>query len=175
MAQQSTTYRTAVYPGSFDPPTNGHIGMLKASLALCDRLIVAVGVHPAKKPMLDADRRIALITTVMQPLADETGTELVVAAFDNLVVDFARTNGATVLIRGLRDGTDLDYEMQMVGMNETMAPDLQTVFLPARTDDRHVSATLVRQIHALGGDITPFVPPAVASALAATAQSDPKT
>ncbi len=175
MEQQSTTYRTAIYPGSFDPPTNGHIGMLKASLALCDRLIVAVGVHPAKNPMLAADQRIALISTVMQPLADAAGTELIIAAFDNLVVDFARSHGATVLIRGLRDGTDLDYEMQMVGMNETMAPDLQTVFLPARTDDRHVSATLVRQIHALGGDITPFVPEAVARQLATLSRSDRET
>ncbi len=158
--------RIAIYPGSFDPPTNGHIGMLKASLVLCDRLVVAVGIHPAKRSMMDVERRVALLETVMRPLADAAETELEVTTFDNLAVDFARKHGASLLIRGLRDGTDLDYEMQMVGMNEEMAPDLQTVFLPARIHDRHISATLVRQIHDLGGDVSPFVPKVVAEEMA---------
>ncbi len=90
-----------------------------------------------------------------------------VAAFDGLVVEAARRHGATMLLRGLRDGTDLDYEMQMAGMNATLAPDVQTVFLPASPGVRHITATLVRQIAAMGGDVTAFVPPGVAERLAA--------
>ena len=155
--------RTALYPGSFDPITNGHVDMLRAALALCDRLVVAIGVHPAKAPLLPVDDRLELIEAVAGPMAAEAGATLESCTFDNLVVDFAREVGATLLIRGLRDGTDLDYEMQMAGMNATMAPGLQTVFLPASPQARHITATLVRQIASMGGDITPFVPPAVAS------------
>ncbi len=157
--------RTALYPGSFDPLTNGHLDMLRASFALCDRLIVAIGVHPAKKPMLSADDRVRLIEDVAGPLAKAAGVDFEVRTFDNLVVDFAADVGAGILIRGLRDGTDLDYEMQMAGMNRTMAPDLQTVFLPASPEERHITATLVRQIAAMGGDISGFVPEPVARRL----------
>ena len=159
--------RTALYPGSFDPPTNGHLDMLRASFALCDRLVVAVGVHPAKSPMLVAEDRVALIKSVAGPLANAAGIDFEVRTFDNLVVDFAVEVGATILIRGLRDGTDLDYEMQMAGMNRSMAPGLQTVFLPASPAERHITATLVRQIAGMGGDISGFVPELVARRLAA--------
>ncbi len=158
--------RTALYPGTFDPLTNGHVDMLEAAFRLCERLVVAVGVHPAKSPMLPVDDRLALIEAVAGPIADEAGVSLEVRTFDQLVVDFAREVGATILIRGLRDGTDLDYEMQMAGMNATMAPWLQTVFLPASPDARHITATLVRQIASMGGEIAPFVPPKVAERLA---------
>jgi pantetheine-phosphate adenylyltransferase len=157
--------RTALYPGTFDPLTNGHVDILQAAFPLADRLVVAIGVHPAKSPMLDAGDRVALIREVGEPLAKEAGVDLQVETFDNLVVDFARKMGATMLVRGLRDGTDLDFEMQMAGMNRSMAPELQTVFLPASPKDRHITATLVRQIAAMGGDITDFVPPAVARRL----------
>jgi len=157
--------RTALYPGSFDPLTNGHVDMLRAGFSLCDRLVVAIGVHPAKEPMLSVDDRLELIETVAGPLADEAGATVEACTFDNLVVDFAREVGATILIRGLRDGTDLDYEMQMAGMNGTMAPGVQTVFLPASPEARHITATLVRQIAAMGGDIEPFVPAPVAKRL----------
>jgi pantetheine-phosphate adenylyltransferase len=155
--------RTALYPGSFDPLTNGHVDMLRAAFALCDRLVVAIGVHPAMAPLLPVDDRLQLIEAVAGPMAAEAGATLESCTFDNLVVDFAREVGATILIRGLRDGTDLDYEMQMAGMNATMAPGLQTVFLPASPQARHITATLVRQIASMGGDVTPFVPPAAAS------------
>ncbi len=154
--------RTALYPGTFDPLTNGHIDILEAAFGLCDRLVVAIGVHPSKEPMLSVDDRLELIGTVAAPLAAEAGVAIAVLTFDNLVVDFAGEVDATILIRGLRDGTDLDYEMQMAGMNGTMAPWLQTVFLPARPEARHITATLVRQIAQMGGDIAPFVPTAVA-------------
>ena len=154
--------RTALYPGSFDPLTNGHLDMLRASFSLCDKLVVAIGVHPAKKPMLSASDRVGLIEDVAGPLAKAAGVEFQVLTFDNLVVDLAAKVGAGILIRGLRDGTDLDYEMQMAGMNRAMAPALQTVFLPASPEERHITATLVRQIAAMGGDISEFVPEPVA-------------
>jgi pantetheine-phosphate adenylyltransferase len=157
--------RIALYPGSFDPLTNGHIDMIEAAFRLCDRLVLAIGVHPSKEPMLSVDDRLELIETVAAPLGEAAGVEVEACTFDNLVVDFAGEVGATLLIRGLRDGTDLDYEMQMAGMNGTMAPWLQTVFLPASPDVRHITATLVRQIAGMGGDIDPFVPPAVAERL----------
>jgi pantetheine-phosphate adenylyltransferase len=158
--------RTALYPGTFDPLTNGHVDILRAAFSLCDRLVAAVGVHPSKAPMVSVDDRIELIEIVAGPLAAEAGVELIVMTFDNLVVDFAREVDAGILVRGLRDGTDLDYEMQMAGMNGAMAPDLQTVFLPARPGARHITATLVRQIAGMGGDVSPFVPEPVLAKLA---------
>ena len=159
--------RTALYPGTFDPLTNGHVDMLEGAFRLCDRLVVAIGVHPAKEPMLSVDDRLELIETVAAPIGETAGVAVEACTFDNLVVDFAREVGATLLIRGLRDGTDLDYEMQMAGMNGTMAPWLQTVFLPASPEARHITATLVRQIAQMGGDIEPFVPSAVAQRIKA--------
>jgi pantetheine-phosphate adenylyltransferase len=155
--------RTALYPGSFDPLTNGHMDILQASLRLCDRLVVAIGVHPSKEPMLSVDDRLELIETIAKPLGEAEGVAVEACTFDNLVVDFAGEMGATILVRGLRDGGDFEYEMQMAGMNGTMAPWLQTVFLPANPDARHITATLVRQIAGMGGDIDAFVPPAVAA------------
>ena len=157
--------RTALYPGTFDPLTNGHVDMLRAAFTLADRLVVAVGVHPAKTPLLSTEDRLGLIASVATPLAETAGVALEVRTFGNLVVDLAREVGATILIRGLRDGTDLDYEMQMAGMNQTMAPWLQTLFLPASPEARHITATLVRQIAGMGGDIAPFVPPEAVSKL----------
>jgi pantetheine-phosphate adenylyltransferase len=146
------TERIALYAGSFDPLTNGHLDVLKASLAVADTVYAAIGIHPGKKPLFSFEERVKLI---------EAATK---AEFGR---DAARKNGASIMIRGLRDGTDLDYEMQMAGMNETMAPELQTVFLPASPSVRTITATLVRQIASMGGDIRPFVPAAVAGALTA--------
>jgi pantetheine-phosphate adenylyltransferase len=155
--------RTALYPGTFDPLTNGHVDMLHAAFRLCDKLVVAIGVHPSKTPMLSVDDRLELLDAVAKPLGEEAGVEIETCTFDNLVVDLAREVDAAILIRGLRDGTDLDYEMQMAGTNGTMAPWLQTVFLPASPGARHITATLVRQIASMGGDIAPFVPAIVAA------------
>ena len=157
--------RVALYPGSFDPLTHGHLGIVRAALGLCDRLVVAVGAHAAKTPMLPLADRVRLIEQAAAPLARQAGAALEVRTFDGLVVAFAREVGAGFLIRGLRDGADLDYEMQMAGMNGAMAPEVQTVFLPASPETRHITATLVRQIAAMGGDVTPFVPPAAAALL----------
>jgi pantetheine-phosphate adenylyltransferase len=159
--------RIGLYPGSFDPLTNGHLAMLRASFRLFDKVVVAIGVHPSKTPTFSAEERSRLILEAASPLANEAGSAIEVRTFANLVTAFAGEAGATTLIRGLRDGTDLDYEMQMAGMNGVMAPGLQTIFLPAPPADRHITATLVRQIAAMGGDVSAFVPPNVNAALAA--------
>lgn len=161
------TERIALYAGSFDPPTNGHLDVLKASLAVADTVYAAIGVHPGKKPLFSFEERVGLIEAVTKAEFGRDGARIKVVAFDGLVIDAARKQGASIMIRGLRDGTDLDYEMQMAGMNETMAPELQTVFLPASPSVRTITATLVRQIASMGGDIRPFVPAAVAGALTA--------
>jgi pantetheine-phosphate adenylyltransferase len=153
--------RIAFYPGSFDPPTNGHLEVARAAARLVDRLVVGVGVHPGKTPLFTARERLDLLREVFAPIAAEAGAALDCVTFDNLVVDAAEAHGASLLIRGLRDGTDLDYEMQMAGMNATLKPGVQTVFLPASPIARPITATLVRQIAAMGGDVSPFVPPAV--------------
>lgn len=156
---------TAFYPGSFDPMTNGHLDVLVQALQVADRVIVAIGVHPGKTPLFSFEERAELIRASLKEALPEKAANIDVVSFDRLVVDAARANGAKLLIRGLRDGTDLDYEMQMAGMNRQMAPDVQTVFLPAGTASRPITATLVRQIAAMGGDVAAFVPPTVLAAL----------
>lgn len=158
------TERVAIYAGSFDPLTNGHLDVLKASLAVADTIYAAIGIHPGKTPLFSFEERLALIEAACRAELGANAARVQVVAFDGLVIDAARRHGASIMIRGLRDGTDLDYEMQMAGMNETMAPDLQTVFLPASPSVRTITATLVRQIAGMGGDIRPFVPAVVAAA-----------
>ena len=159
--------RIAFYPGSFDPMTNGHIDVLEQSLALCDALVVGIGVHPGKTPMFSFEERADMIREVVGSKFPDRADSVSVTSFEGLVVEAARDAGATVLVRGLRDGTDLDYEMQMAGMNRAMAPGITTVFAPAYPESRHITATLVRQIAKMGGDVTPFVPALVQKALAA--------
>ncbi len=155
----------AFYPGSFDPMTNGHLDVLIQSLNVASDVIVAIGVHPGKVPMFSFDERADLIRQSLNDVLPAAKDRLKVVSFGNLVVDAAREHGATLLVRGLRDGTDLDYEMQMAGMNRQMASDIQTVFLPAGTASRPITATLVRQIAAMGGNVEAFVPKAVLEAL----------
>ncbi len=161
----------AIYAGSFDPVTNGHMDVLKGALRLADEVIVAIGVHPGKKPLFTFEERVALIDESCKAVLGKDADRLSVISFDGLVIDAARKHSAQLMVRGLRDGTDLDYEMQMAGMNGTMAPELQTVFLPADPAVRTITATLVRQIASMGGDIKPFVPAAVAAALNAKFKS----
>ncbi|ATQ66712.1 MULTISPECIES: pantetheine-phosphate adenylyltransferase [Methylosinus] len=153
--------RTALYTGSFDPLTLGHLDVIRAGAGLCDRLVVAIGAHPGKTPLLALDERIALIREVCAGL---DGTFEVVS-FAGLAVEAAREHKAEIILRGLRDGSDFDYEMQMAGMNLAMAPEIRTIFLPSSPTVRHITATLVRQIASLGGDVSPFVPPQAAEAL----------
>lgn len=155
----------AIYAGSFDPITNGHIDVIKGSLRMADEVVVAIGIQPGKTPLFSFDERMDLIKRACASRFGADAHRIACSAFDGLLVDAARKSGATLLVRGLRDGTDLDYEMQMAGMNGIMAPDLQTVFLPADPAARTITATLVRQIASMGGDVRPFVPAEVADAL----------
>jgi len=157
--------RTALFPGSFDPVTNGHLDIVRQAARLAERLVLAIGTHPGKTPLFSADDRLAMLNETCAPLARAAGCELRCITFSDLVVTTAKREGAGILIRGLRSGTDFDYEMQMAGMNGAMAPDLQTVFLPAAPAVRPITATLVRQIASMGGDVSSFVPPAVAARL----------
>jgi pantetheine-phosphate adenylyltransferase len=157
--------RIALYAGSFDPVTNGHLDVVRHAARLVDKLVIAIGVHPGKAPLFSADERLAMLDETCGPLAREAKCELACVTFAGLVVEAARKAGATVLIRGLRDGTDFDYEMQMVGMNVAMAPEIQSVFLPASPIVRPIAATLVRQIAGMGGDVSAFVPAAVVGRL----------
>ena len=157
--------RIALYAGSFDPVTNGHLDVVRQAARLSDKLVLAVGVHPGKKPLFSADDRLAMLEQTCGPVARREKCKLVCITFDNLVIATARQQRATLLIRGLRDATDFDYEMQMAGMNASMAPEVQTVFLPASPDVRPITATLVRQIAGMGGDVSAFVPATVAARL----------
>lgn len=158
---------TGLYTGSFDPLTNGHLHVIEVAASFCDRLVVAVGVNASKVPLFTADERAAAILAEAAPLAAASGCVLEVASFDGLAVEAAQRHGAMLIVRGLRDATDFDYEMQMAGMNATLAPGLRTVFVPASTTTRAISSTLVRQVAVMGGDISKFVPPGVAEAVAA--------
>ena len=159
--------RTALFPGSFDPVTNGHLDLVRQACRLADRLVLAIGTHPGKAPLFGTEERLAMLEETCGPVARQGGCELRCITFADLVVATARREGATLLIRGLRSATDFDYEMEMAGMNGTMAPEVQTVFLPASPSVRPIAATLVRQIALMGGDVSQFVPPSVAARLKA--------
>jgi pantetheine-phosphate adenylyltransferase len=153
--------RTALYAGSFDPVTNGHLDVMRQAARLADRLVLAIGVHAGKTPLFPTDERRRMLDEACAALAKAEGCAIEVVTFDDLVVSAAKRAGATLLIRGLRDGTDFDYEMQMAGMNGAIAPDVQTVFLPASPGVRPITATLVRQIAGMGGDVSEFVPASI--------------
>ena len=161
--------RIGFYSGSFDPVTNGHTDVLRRSAAMVDRLVIGIGVHPGKTPLFSTAEKTAMLETEMAPVGKRYNCEIQVVTFAGLTVDAARDAGATMIFRGLRDGTDLDYEMQMCGMNGAMAPAIDTVFLPASPEVRHITATLVRQIAMMGGDVRAFVSPAVEARLKAKA------
>jgi len=157
--------RIALFAGSFDPITNGHLDVLASAMRLADRLVLAIGIHPGKVPLFAAEERLAMLEEICAPLARAADCEIDFVTFGDLVVAAARRVGATILIRGVRDAADFDYEMQMAGMNAAMAPEVQTVFLPASPAVRPITATLVRQIAGMGGDVSAFVPPQVAARL----------
>ena len=159
--------RTGFYSGSFDPVTLGHTDVIARACRLVDRLVIGIGIHPEKAPMFAEEERVAMLVAETRPIEKATGTAIEVVTFSVLAVEAARRHGASVIIRGLRDGTDFDYEMQMAGMNGAMVPLIQTVFVAASPQVRHIAANLVRQIALMGGDATAFVSPAVAKRLAA--------
>jgi len=151
--------RVGVYPGSFDPITKGHEDLIHRSLAFVDKLVVAVAVNVSKQPLFTLDERVALIKQTARD------TVIDVRAFDGLLVDFARSAGATVIVRGLRAVSDFEYEFQMALMNRTLAPKLETVFLVPAFDLTYLSSSLVREVARFGGDVSALVHPAVQQAL----------
>jgi len=165
--------RTIFYAGSFDPVTLGHLDLIERAARLFDRVVVGVGVHHGKQPLFADDERVLLLRDEIARLGFAGAAAVQVVTFDNLVVDAARSHGAAAILRGIRDATDFDYEMRMTGMNGALAPSLDTVFLPAAGSFRHIAATFVRQIAQMGGDVTAFVPPAVAARLKEKLASSP--
>jgi pantetheine-phosphate adenylyltransferase len=157
--------RIGLYPGSFDPLTFGHVDIVRRAVRLVDRLVIAVGTHHDKQVLFSADERVAMVVDALRPVADETGSVLDITTYDTLTVETARVLGASLIIRGLRDAGDFDYEMQMAGMNAALVPEVETVFLASSPETRYVAASFVRQIAAMGGDVSTFVPPSVATAL----------
>lgn len=157
--------RIGFYSGSFDPVTLGHTDVIRRACHLVDRLVIGIGVHPAKTAMFSDKERVAMLEAETAPIAKETGTTIEIITFSDLAVEAARARKAQVIFRGLRDGTDFDYEMQMAGMNGAMAPGIETVFVSASPAVRHIAANLVRQIATMGGDVAAFVSPGVARQL----------
>jgi pantetheine-phosphate adenylyltransferase len=157
--------RVGFFSGSFDPMTNGHLDVIEHASALCDRLVVGVGSNPNKEALFTVEERLKLIREAAQPIMSNARCELEVVEFTGLAIEAARKASATIIVRGLRDSTDFNYEMQMAGMNGAMAPELRTIFLPASSPVRPITATLVRQIASMGGDASPFAPPNVIKAL----------
>ncbi|ACK52440.1 pantetheine-phosphate adenylyltransferase [Methylocella silvestris BL2] len=164
--------RIALYTGSFDPLTNGHLDVITSAASICDELVVGIGAHPSKAPLFSVDERAALIDRSCRDFLKERSCRLSVQPFFGLAVEAARAAGARILIRGLRNGSDFDYEAQMAGMNAAMAPEIRTVFFVASPGVGHITATLVRQIAAMGGDVSHFVPQPVLRALEAKSKTD---
>lgn len=150
--------RTGFYPGSFDPVTYGHLDIVARAARLVDKLVLGIGTHHGKQALIDADTRIRLLEEVTKPIAEHAGIKVQVATFDGLAVDAARKHHAGLIIRGLRDATDFDYEVQMGQMNGALAPDIETVFLAASPATRMIASSLVKQIARMGGDISLFIP-----------------
>lgn len=153
--------RHAIFPGTFDPVTSGHVDLVERAARLFDHLTIAVAAHHDKRHILTVEERVALLEEVTRDLA-----HVDVVVLDGLLVEGARGLGATAIVRGIRSAADLEYERQLALTNRAMDAELDTVMLLSSSEHAHVSSTLVRQIARLGGDISPFVPPAVVSALA---------
>lgn len=151
--------RIGLYPGTFDPVTNGHLDVIARAARLLDKLVVGVAVNISKGPLFALEERVELVRSEIASIASRNGIMIEVIPFDTLLVDFARKVGASMIVRGLRAVSDFDYEIQMAGMNYRMAPDVETVFLMASESHQFIASRLVREIARLGGDISSFVPP----------------
>jgi len=159
--------RIGLYPGTFDPVTLGHTDIIQRAMALVDRLVIGVAINRDKGPLFTLEERVAMLQAECAEIAAGTGGEIVVHPFENLLIDCAHDVGAGVIIRGLRAVADFEYEFQMVGMNRALDASVETVFLMADARRQAIASRLVKEIARLGGDVSKFVPPAVAAALAA--------
>lgn len=152
------TERIALYPGTFDPVTNGHLDVIGRAARLVDRLVVGVAINIGKGPLFDLEERVELVRVEVEPIAARTGAAIEVRPFQGLLVHYAREIGARMIIRGLRAVSDFDYEFQMVGMNRRLDQEIETVFLMASETNQFIASRLVKEIAKLGGDISGFVP-----------------
>ena len=155
--------RIAVYTGTFDPPTLGHLDIIRRAIRLADRLVIGVSTNSSKSPLFTLEQRVALLKQEV----DRIEGAIEVRDFEGLAVSFARSVGAAFVVRGLRSGTDLDYESPMAAMNATMAPEIETIFLAAAPAFAHIASSLVKDVARGGGDIEHFVPPAIAAEIRA--------
>jgi pantetheine-phosphate adenylyltransferase len=150
--------RIGIYPGTFDPVTNGHLDIIARAARLVDKLVVAVAMNAGKGPIFSMEERAELVRVETDPLAKASGTVIEVRHFDTLLVHFARDVGASMIVRGLRAVSDFDYEVQMAGLNYRLDNNIETVFLMASEHHQFISSRFVKDIGALGGDISSFVP-----------------
>ena len=152
--------RVAIYAGTFDPMTRGHEDLVRRAVSLFDHLIVAIAASLAKRPFFDLDERVEMAREVLQPYSNAE-----VCSFDGLLMDFLHARGAKVILRGLRAASDFEYEFQMAGMNRNLYPEVETIFLTPSEQYMFISATMVREIAVLGGDVSKFVQPAICDRL----------
>ncbi len=151
--------RIGLYPGTFDPVTNGHLDVIGRAARMLDKLIVGVAMNIGTGPFFSLEERVELVTAEIDAIAEKNDMVIEVRPFDTLLIQFARTVGASMIVRGLRAVSDFDYEFQMAGMNYRMAPDIETVFLMASERHQFIASRLVKEVAMLGGDIASFVPP----------------
>ena len=159
--------RIGLYPGTFDPVTLGHTDIIRRAMALVDRLVIGVAINRDKGPLFSLDERVAMLRAECEAITEDCGGEIVVHPFENLLINCARDVGANVIVRGLRAVADFEYEFQMVGMNRALDDSVETVFLMADARRQAIASKLVKEIARLDGDVSRFVPPAVAQALRA--------
>ena len=157
--------RVGLYPGTFDPITLGHMDIIRRAARLVDKLVIGVAINRDKGPLFSLEERVAMIEEECASLADQTGTEIVVHPFENLLIDCAQDVGAQIIVRGLRAVADFEYEYQMVGMNRQLNDNVETVFLMAEATHQAIASKLVKEIARLGGDVSNFVTPRVNSEL----------
>ena len=153
--------RIAIYPGTFDPVTNGHLDIVARATTLVDRLVVGIAVNAGKGPLFPLDERVALLREEIRHLPPPAAAKIEVRPFSSLLINFAESCGATVIVRGLRAVSDFEYEFQLAGMNRSLYPEMETMFLTPSEQHMFISATLVREIASLRGDVSKFVHPLV--------------
>jgi pantetheine-phosphate adenylyltransferase len=161
--------RLAVYAGSFDPPTQGHLDLVERASALFSHVLVGIGVHPSRHALFSIDERLVLVKAVSAHLPNVR-----VERFDGLLIDYCRAKGARVIVRGLRAATDFEYELQIAHANADLCPEIDTIFLPTRTNYGFISASLVREIASHGGDVSRYAPAVVCDALRAKFAGKPR-
>ncbi|MSO64594.1 MAG: pantetheine-phosphate adenylyltransferase [Alphaproteobacteria bacterium] len=157
--------RIGIYPGTFDPVTNGHVDIIRRSTRLVDHLIIGVAANAGKNPMFGLDERLEMVRDEVKVINGQAGTTIEVRSFSNLLMHFAGSVGAAIIVRGLRAVSDFDYEFQMVGMNARLDPSIEIVFLMASETQQFIASRLVKEIALMGGDVTSFVPPRVLTRL----------